>query len=72
MTKLLAQALERIQALPENEQDAIATRILDELEVSPELAAELDEAIAEYEANPTAVTPWAEVREELVHACRTK
>jgi hypothetical protein len=72
MTKLLARALERVQALPDNEQDAIAARLLEELELSPELDAELDEAITEFEANPADVTPWGQAHDEILLACLTK
>ena len=64
MTELLNQAVARIKNLPDNEQDAIATIILEELEDemkweqafgdSQDLLAELAaEAITEYKAGKT-------------------
>lgn len=64
MTKLLERPIARLQALPESEQDAIATMILEEIEDdrrwdesfsrSPDILAKLAaSAMAEYHAGQT-------------------
>jgi putative addiction module component (TIGR02574 family) len=37
----------------------------DAMPVTPELAAELDRRLAEYEADPESALPWEEVRERI-------
>jgi hypothetical protein len=64
MTKLMEQAIERLRALPEDQQDSFAGFLLHELEseerwdklfstYSPEIQRLADEAQAEYEAGLT-------------------
>ena len=42
----------------------------DAFPITPELAQELDERLAEHEANPNAARPWAEVRAEILRRAR--
>ena len=61
---------ERLQ-LVEDLWDTIAEDAPDEaLPLSPELAAELDRRLAEYEADPKAARPWAEIRAEVLNSRR--
>lgn len=38
--------------------------------LTPELAAELDRRLVEYEANPTESIPWGQVREQILRKNR--
>ena len=61
---------ERLQ-LVEDLWDTIVEDAPDEaLPLSPELAAALDRRLAEYEADPKAVRPWAEIRAEVLGSRR--
>lgn len=51
--------------------DTVADEASEEiLPLTPELAADLDQRLAEYEANPQASIPWAQVREQLLRKHR--
>ena len=61
---------ERLQ-LVEELWDSIAAEAPDDaFPVSPELAAELEQRLADHRANPDAARPWEEVRAEIVAAMR--
>jgi putative addiction module component (TIGR02574 family) len=56
---------ERLQ-LVEDLWDSIAADAPDEaFPVSPELAAELEQRLAEHRADPTSARPWQEIRAEI-------
>ena len=71
--------LQQLRQLPISERlqlvealwDSIAAEAPDDaFPVSPELAAELEQRLADHRANPDAARPWEEVRAEIVAAMR--
>jgi putative addiction module component (TIGR02574 family) len=67
MTPLLEQAFMKIRQLPEHEQDAIATWILEELmpDVSEAQKAELDRRLEDYKEFPESGSSWEDVKSRL-------
>ena len=63
---------ERLQ-LVEDLWDSIAQDSPDEaLPLTPELAAELDQRLAEHERDPAASRPWAEIRAQILDPARRR
>ena len=56
---------ERLQAIEELWDSIIAEDPDSAVPATPELLADLDRRLTEYEANPSSAVPWRVVREEL-------
>lgn len=65
----IAERLELVEEL----WDSIAEEAPDDaFPLSPALAAELEQRLAEYRADPSAARPWPEVRAEIIRRAQSK